>query len=125
MTCAFYCRKIGTTAASFDASVNVVTISGDNHTIGINCTDMKNTPAIAANISNIDSALHPDYCLLNQKLDFKGKSTKQRISVTILDDNIPEGLDEAIDMRLTQPVGCIVPKLMNKMIHISDQEDCK
>lgn len=109
----FHRRKTGTNHELYDTFVNVVTSSLNNHTIGINCSEPYNNTIMA------------DFCLLNQTLHFQGKSTKQRLPLSILDDDEPEGFEEAINIDLTQPVGCLVTRLTNKRIYISDQEDCK
>lgn len=65
-----------------------------------------------------------DYCTVNKRLTFRPQQTKLKVSVRIHNDTVAEG-PEQFHIQLTQPEGCLLPRLPPQPVWITDYEDCE
>lgn len=65
-----------------------------------------------------------DFCLVNERLAFSPGKTKLKVSTRIYNDTIAEG-PELFRIQLTQPEGCLLPRVPPQTVWITDYEDCE
>ena len=107
-------RQIGYNPTFLQTAVSISTVS-DNHTLGGNCSRNSLDQLIAEGV---------DYCSIDEAVVFSQQKTKHKVKVKVVDDSVPEGQEE-IRVHLSEPEGCLIPKVPDELIYIYDQEDCE
>ena len=90
--------------------------------VNITTEPINNTHGVDCNLLPIPKGA--DFCSINQRLTFEPGNTKLTVSVPIINNLVPEGREE-FRVKLEEPSGCLIPKWPERLIYITDYEDCK